>query len=130
MTAQTVALIIAASIVAIGSSLGIPLDNPNIDTLPDNDSIVLGYYMQDSHNASWPSLQTNSDVLTAVSPWGWGLTKDGSLRPVYFNEQHLADVLNFAGQQDIETHVLIHNFDPDAGAFDAGIADAVLADDA
>lgn len=203
MTAQTIALVLIAIIVAIGSSLGIPPDNPVPDPMPggptasspltgtvegkiahlheapsggavvsvlhqgehvtvigsdstsyfvrtstgaegyiarylvrvsDSDvsssgMMILGYYMQDSRNASLPALQNNSDVLTAVAPWSWGLTTDGRLRPVYFDEQHLGDVLRFAGQRDVETHVLIHNFDPDAGSFDTAIADAVLTDE-
>lgn len=128
MTAQTALFIVIAIIVAIGSALGIPADNSVPAPAPDTPMMVLGYYMQDSRNASWPALETNKDVLTAVSPWGWGLTQDGGLRPVYFDERHLGDVLQFAGENDVHTHVLIHNFNPDAGSFDAAIADRVLTD--
>lgn len=90
--------------------------------------MVLGYYMQDNRRPSWPVLQANTDVLTAIAPWAWGLDARGNLRPVYTSEAHLADVLAFAGRRDVETHALIHNFNPELGAFDARIAQAVLTD--
>jgi len=90
--------------------------------------MVLGYYMQDTRRPSWPALQANTDVLTAIAPWAWGLDARGNLRPVYTSEAHLADVLAFAGRRGVETHALIHNFNPDLGTFDAKIAEAVLTD--
>lgn len=89
------------------------------------DVLILGYYMQGGER-SWSTLEANSDALTAISPWSWGLTTDGHLRPVYFTEQHLGEVLRFAGERGLETHALIHNFDPALGAFDTTITDRAL----
>src|SRR5690606_3608780 len=75
-------------------------------------------------------LQGNTDVITAIAPWAWGLDPQGQLRPVYTSETHLADVLAFAGRRGVETHALIHDFNPDLGAFDARIVEALLADPA
>jgi len=96
--------------------------------VPRDDFMVLGYYLQDNRRPSWPSLQANADVLTAIAPWAWGLTAQGTLRTVYTSEAHLGDVLGFAGRQGMETYALIHNFNADAGAFDANIANAILSD--
>ncbi|HEY8417727.1 MAG TPA: glycosyl hydrolase family 18 protein, partial [Limnochordales bacterium] len=96
---------------------------------PD-DFMVLGYYMQDSRRPSWPALAANADVLTAIAPWAWGLDAQGNLRPVYTSETHLGDVLQFAGRRGVETHALIHNFNPKLGAFDARAVEAVLTDPA
>jgi len=92
--------------------------------------MVLGYYMQDNRRPSWPALAANADVLTAVAPWAWGLDAQGNLRPVYTSEAHLGDVLQFAGRRGLETHALIHNFNPQLGGFDARVAEAVLTDPA
>ncbi|HLT58053.1 MAG TPA: glycosyl hydrolase family 18 protein [Limnochordales bacterium] len=97
--------------------------------IPD-DLMVLGYYMQDTRRPAWPALQGNTDVITAIAPWAWGLDPQGQLRPVYTSETHLADVLAFAGRRGVETHALIHNFNPDLGAFDARIVEALLTDPA
>lgn len=140
MTAQTIALVIIALIVSFGTSFGIlpessePLSPPSLsDSVPTNEQetkLILGYYMQDTGNDSWSTLQNNKDVLSAIAPWSWGLTPTGTLRPVYMNENNLADVLRFAGRNGVETYVLIHNFDPEKGSFDPRVADEVLTDDA
>lgn len=97
---------------------------------PKQDFIVLGYFMQDTGGTGWSSLHDHVHAIRALSPWSWGVTAAGDLRPVYFNEAHLADVLAFAGRHGVTTHALIHNFNPDKGVFDAALADRVLSDPA
>lgn len=92
--------------------------------------MVLGYYMQDTRGASLSSLEAGIDTLNAVSPWSWGLTADGDLRTVYFDERQLADVLSLAGRHGLTTHALVHNFNPDKGTFDGSLADQILANPA
>src|SRR5690625_2616797 len=103
MTAQTVALIVIALLVAIAAP-GAPLEDPPdrfeapspvevVGEVDFADLYVLGYYMQDSARTGRRSLETNSPVIDGVSPWSWGLTKEGDLRPVYFTEKDLADLL-------------------------------------
>lgn len=128
MTAETIALVLIAALVALGSSAGAPPAEPPPAPVED-DLFVLGYYMQDNERTAWTVLEENRDALTGVSPWSWGLTREGDLRPVYFNEGHLADVLDLAGSNGLQTHVLIHNFDPDLGRFDTAITDHVLTGD-
>src|SRR5690606_5434737 len=106
------------------------LVRPRKTASPGQKLQVLGYYMQDTRRPSWPSLQANTDVITAVAPWSWGSDDQGRLRLVYTTEPHLGDVLQFAGRRGVETYALVHNFNPDSGAFDAGIVRAVLSDPA
>lgn len=99
---------------------------PDVDV--DADFLVMGYYMQDASGASLSSLERNAEAMTAVSPWSWGVTKAGGLRPVYFHEKQLGQLLKLAGSRGLQTHALIHNFNPDIGTFDAQLADAILTD--
>lgn len=99
---------------------------PNVEV--DEDFIVMGYYMQDAKGVSLSSLDNNADALTAVSPWSWGVTYTGELRPVYFQEKQLGQLLALAGSKGLQTHALIHNFNPELGTFDTQLADAILAD--
>lgn len=87
---------------------------------------VLGYYMDEGTGAARASLERAAGTLTGVVPWSWGVTASGSLRPVYVQEQRLGQVLAAAGREGLKTYVLIHNFNPDLGAFDPALADAVL----
>src|SRR5690625_812228 len=106
MTAQTVALIILALIVAIsspGTPLEVPVDlsddhsSPTMSVQTDtSDLYVLTYYMQDGAGTARNSLQTNDAVVDGVSPWSWGLTAEGDLRPVYFTEHDLAELLTWS----------------------------------
>ncbi len=57
----------------------------------------------------------NADAMTAVSPWSWGVTNTGELRPVYFHEKQLGQLLTLAGSRGLQTHALIHNFNPELG---------------
>lgn len=152
MTAQTVALIVLAVVLAVSSTGGItpnevepvpppeggsssPSDLVEPPTADESEAerpirrrpVVLGYYMQDTAGSGRASLMVGADVLTAVAPWSWGLTDSGQLRTVYFDEGNLAQTLSLAGGLGLETHVLIHNFNPDKGVFDTAIAEAVLA---
>lgn len=106
------------------------LVHPLVPPAASRDMIVLGYYMQDNASPSWPSLSAHGDVLTSVSPWAWGITESGALRPVYGTEPHLADVLSHAGRRGLETYALIHNFNPGRGAFDEEIVNRLLTDPA
>lgn len=155
MSAQTVALILIAAVLALSSAGGIGPESPGPAELPNDRAesaagesapspgqgdgateaietprarqlAVLGYYMQDAAGAGRASLLDYGRGLTALAPWSWGLTKEGELRPVYFRETDLAETLAFAGGLGLETHLLIHNFDPVLGSFDGAIADAVL----
>lgn len=90
------------------------------------DFIVMGYWMDDGTGAATASLESAADVLTAVSPWSWGVTADGRLRPVYVREQRLGPMLAEAGRHGLRTYALVHNFNPNIGAFDAALADAIL----
>lgn len=94
----------------------------------EEDFIVMGYYMDDATGSSLASLKDPTHPLTAVAPWSWGVTSSGQLRPVYFREQRLAQVLNAAGSRGLKTYALIHNFNPELGTFDADLTDAILGD--
>ncbi len=82
---------------------------------------VMGYYMLGSQ--SWNSLLQNSSSLTSVAPWSWGLDSYGGLTSD-FDSNAFADVLQFAGNQQLDTYALIHNFFN--GSFDARVVSALL----
>lgn len=86
-----------------------------------HDKSVLGYYVMDS--ASYNSLIQNSNHLTGVAPWSWGLDSYGNLN-ADFDPEMLGQVLKFAGTRKIETYALIHNMFN--GRFDQRVVKALL----
>jgi len=86
-----------------------------------HDKFVLGYYLLDS--SSYNSLIQNSNSLTGIAPWSWGLDSYGNLN-ADFDPEALAQVLQFAGTRKIETYALIHNMFN--GSFDSKIVTALL----
>lgn len=89
-----------------------------------HDKAVLGYYLLDT--ASYNSLIQNSNSLTGIAPWSWGLDSYGDLH-ADFDSESLAQVLQFAGTRRIETYALIHNMFN--GSFDSRIVSALLEND-
>lgn len=87
----------------------------------NHDKTVLGYYLLQTQ--SYDSLVTNSDSLTSIAPWSWGLNSYGELT-ADFDPAKLAEVLLFAGNQQIETYALIHNMQN--GTFDSRVVSALL----
>lgn len=82
---------------------------------------VMGYYLlgQQSYN----SLIENSNSLTSVIPWSWSIDSYGGLNGD-FDYQTYSDVLLYAGNQQLETYALIHNFYNDG--FDSRIVSTFL----
>lgn len=82
---------------------------------------VLGYYLLGS--SSYNSLIQNSNYLTAIAPWSWGLDSYGKLN-ADFDAKTLAQVLMFSGNREVETYALVHNLFN--GSFDPKVVSALL----
>lgn len=87
----------------------------------NHDKTVLGFYILGSQ--SYDSLIINSNSLTGIAPWSWGLSSYGSLTADFDNNE-MAKALQFAGNQQLETYALIHNLFQ--GSFDSNIISTML----
>lgn len=87
----------------------------------DHDKMVMGYYLLGTQ--SYDSLIRNSHSLTSVAPWSWGLNSYGNLVSD-FDPNRLAEVLQFSGNQQLETYALIHNMNNDS--FDSNVVSRLL----
>lgn len=94
---------------------------PITDKQLDHDKMILGYYLLGTQ--SYDSLIKNSNSLTSVAPWSWGLNSYGNL-VADFDSSRLAEVLQFSGNQQLETYALIHNMINDT--FDNKIVSRLL----
>lgn len=86
-----------------------------------HDKTVLGYYVFTSN--AYDSLIQNSQYLTSIAPWSWGINSYGNLTEDA-DAAALAKVLSFAGNQQLQTYALIHNMFN--GNFDSKVASALL----
>ncbi len=93
--------------------------SPRLDNVKGK--TIIGYYMLGRQ--SYNSLIQNSSSITSVVPWSWGIDSYGGLTND-FNAQNLAEVLQFAGHQQLESLALVHNFFN--GSFDAQIVSSFL----
>lgn len=94
---------------------------PNKPQAKPHGKSVLGYYLVGT--SSYNSLIQNSNYLTGIAPWSWGLSSYGTLN-ADFEPEAMAQVLLFAGNREVETYALIHNMFN--GSFDPKVVSALL----
>ncbi len=82
---------------------------------------VMGYYIMASQ--SFDSLVQNSNSLTAIAPWSWGLNSYGNLTGD-IDPASLGEVLEFAGNRQLKTYALVHNMLN--GSFDSRVASNLI----
>lgn len=68
---------------------------------------VIGYYLLGDQ--SYQSMLANSKTLTHIAPWSWHIDSYGNLTSD-FSDAQFAEVLQYAGNSQLGTLALIHNF--------------------